>query len=103
MAGLQSGQRQPSSRTNTPVPFACVLYYKLSVPVVGLPRGLNEEAKRDGRNFLDSAVHRRFLALGFWPSQPVLQWMSENAAATHTVRELGKFDNITVLEFTPRT
>ncbi len=82
--------------------FTPLSYYKLSVPVVGLPRGLNEEAKRDGRNFLDSAVHRRFLALGFWPSQPVLHWMSENAAATHTVRELGKFDNITVLEFTPR-
>ena len=66
----------------------------------GLPRGLNDEARRDGRIFLDSAVPRRFMVLGFWPSQPVLQWLSANAAATHTVRELGKFDNITVLEFT---
>ena len=73
--------------------FTPLSYYKLKVPVVGLPRGLNDEAMRDGRTFLQSADHRRFLVLGFRPSRPVLQWLRDNAAATHDVRELGKFDN----------
>ncbi len=83
--------------------FTTLSYYKLSVPVVGLPRGLNDEAIRDGNQFLQSATHRRFLALGFWPSLPTLQWLTQAASATHTVRALGKFDNITILEFSPRS
>ena len=82
--------------------FTPLSYYKISVPVVGLPRGLNDEAKQDGGRFLRSAAHRRFLLLGYWPSSPVLEWMRENASATHEVRELATFDRVTILEFTPR-
>ena len=81
--------------------FTPLSYYKLSVPVVGLPRALNDEAIRDGQRFLQTASQERFLALGFSPSYPTLEWLIQNTAHTHTVRQLGKFDDIKVLEFTP--
>jgi hypothetical protein len=31
-----------------------------------------------------------------------LDWFTQNAAATHSVREVGVFDGVEVLEFTPR-
>ena len=41
-------------------------YYKLSVPVLGLPRALNDEAIQIGSRFLQSTRRReRFLALAF--------------------------------------
>jgi hypothetical protein len=82
--------------------FTQLSYYIVSEPVVGLPRSVNDEAIRDSRKFLDSAQHSRFLALGFWPSYPVLQMLSDMAAPTHEVRLLGTFNDIRVLEFTPR-
>jgi hypothetical protein len=82
--------------------LAPLSYYKLSVPVVPLPRALNDEAVRVGSRFLQQAAHRRFLALAFWQSAPTLDWLKKNAAATHSVRELGVFDGVTVLEFLPR-
>lgn len=84
--------------------FAPLTYYKLSVPVVGLPRALNDEAIRIGSSFLkDTALRReRFLAIGYAPSDQTLQWLIYNAAATHDVRAVGVFDGIVVLEFIPR-
>jgi Dolichyl-phosphate-mannose-protein mannosyltransferase len=85
--------------------FAPLTYYKLSVPVVGLPRALNAEAIRIGSQFLQQAAqrHERFLALAYWPSYGTLEWMVRNAAGTHSAREVGVFDDIKVLEFIPRT
>ncbi len=42
-------------------------YYKVSVPVTPLPRGLNDEAVRAGSEFLQQQAqrHQRFLALAF--------------------------------------
>jgi 4-amino-4-deoxy-L-arabinose transferase-like glycosyltransferase len=78
-------------------------YYKLSVPVVALPRSLNDEAKRVGSQWLEQAAQRRFLALAFLQSYSTLDWLAKTAAATHKVRELGAFDGVKVLEFLPRT
>jgi hypothetical protein len=85
--------------------FAPLTYYKLSVPVVPLPRALNDEAVRISAQFLHQAAkrHQRFLALAFLPSYGSLNWISENARGTHYVRQLGVFDGIKVLEFIPRT
>ena len=77
-------------------------YYKLSVPVVPLPRALNSEALRAGSQFLQNAAHERFLALAFWASYGSLDWLQKSASATHSVRELGIFDGVKVLEFTPK-
>lgn len=84
--------------------FAPLTYYKLSVPVVGLPRALNEEAMGIVSSFLQERRLRkqRFLALAFMPSYKTLEFIESSASATYSVRKLGVFDGIAVEEFTPR-
>lgn len=84
--------------------FGPLSYYQVSVPVVALPRTLNEQAVRIGSGFLQEAgpKQQRFLAVGFEPSVRILQWLAYNASTTYYVHPLGVFDGITVLEFTPR-
>jgi hypothetical protein len=84
--------------------FAPLSYYKLSVPVVAMPRTLNHEAIRIGSAFLEKETrqHQRFLAMGFMASYPTLEWLAKNASANYDVRALGSFDEVKVLEFTPR-
>jgi len=84
--------------------FTPLSYYKLSVPVVGLPRALNEQAKHIGSDFVREAAqnHERFLTLGYRPSLETLRWLRKIAAPTHDVHALGQPDGILVLEFTPR-
>ena len=84
--------------------FAPLTYYTLSVPVVALPRALNEDAMRIGSRFLQEAGQKqtRFLAVAYNPSLNTLQWLATNALRTHYVRPLGEFEGITVLEFSPR-
>jgi|SRR5208282_4272869 len=84
--------------------FAPLSYYKLTVPVVGLPRALNDQAIAIVSRFLGEPARRRerFLALGFVASYETLHMIESSAAATHTERLLGTFDGIVVLEFTPR-
>ncbi len=77
-------------------------YYKLSVPVVALPRSLNDEARRVGSQWIEQSAQRRFLALAFLQSYGTLDWLAKTAAPTHNVRELGTFDGVKVLEFLPR-
>jgi Dolichyl-phosphate-mannose-protein mannosyltransferase len=79
-------------------------YYKLSVPVVPLPRALNGQAMQVGSQFVDQAAarHKRFLAMAFEPSYSTLQWLADRAAQTHYVHDLGVFDRVKVLEFVPR-
>jgi hypothetical protein len=78
-------------------------YYKLTVPVAPLPRALNEEAIRAGSVFLQHQAQRRFLAMAFVESYGTLDWLAKAGGASHTVRELGVFDGVKVLEFVPRT
>jgi len=84
--------------------FTPLAYYKLSVPVVGLPRALNAEAKRVGSAFVLNAAERkqRFLALGWEPSYDTLHWLGDVGAQAYEVRVLGQPDGVVVLEFTPR-
>jgi Dolichyl-phosphate-mannose-protein mannosyltransferase len=81
--------------------FTPVTYYKVSVPVVGMPRTLTDEARHDGEAFLKTATHQRFLAMGFAPSHDTLYWLTAQASDTHDVRQLGTFDEILILEFIP--
>jgi hypothetical protein len=84
--------------------FAPLTYYKLSVPVVALPRAFNDEATQIISTFLQAPARRgqRFLALGFSPSYETLHFIESRASATHNERLLGTPDGIAVLEFTPR-
>lgn len=79
-------------------------YYKLTVPVVALPRTLNQETVRAGSEFFEQAAsqHRRFLAAAFAQSYATLDWLTSKAEKTYSVRELGSFDGVRVLEFVPR-
>jgi hypothetical protein len=81
-----------------------ILYYKLTVPVVALPRSLNDEAVRVGLNFLERAArhHERFLAMASEYSYPTLEWLSDHALRTNYVHELGVMDGVKILEFVPR-
>lgn len=84
--------------------LAPLTYYKLSVPVVPLPRGLNAEAIRDGSQFLrqEAAKHQRFLAMGDPPSYRTLDWLARRASGAYKVRRLGIFGVTEALEFVPR-
>lgn len=83
--------------------FSPLSYYKLTVPVVPLPRSLNDEAMLDVALFLKQAQqkHQRFLALAYIPSYPTLDWLSSAAAGAYSYRVVGVFDDVKVLEFTP--
>jgi hypothetical protein len=86
--------------------FAPLSYYKLRVPVVPLPKSMNDGAIQAGSQFLREAAqkHERFLVLGDQAvNRGTLDWFSRNAAATHTLHELGVFDQMEVLEFVPRS
>jgi hypothetical protein len=82
-----------------------ISYYQVSVPVVALPRALNDEAKSAVANFLQDPTHQhlRFLAMGFAPSWPTLQWIMAQAAPTHEAHVLGQDQMIAVVEFVPRS
>lgn len=84
--------------------FTPLSYYRLSVPVVPLPFALNGEAMRAGSQFLQAAgkKHRHFLAVADHRSFRTLDWLAQNAAGTHSVRNLGIFDGVEVLEFVPK-
>lgn len=81
-----------------------LMYYKLTVPVVPLPRSLNDEAMRVGSRFLEDATqqHERFLAMASEYSYGTLKWLSDNAMTTYDVHELGVVDGFKILEFVPR-
>jgi mannosyltransferase len=83
--------------------FAPLSYYPLTVPVVPLPRALNNDAKRLGAQFLQEAAqrHQRFLALAYEPSYDTVDWLQDAASETYDVRELGIFDRVEVVEFLP--
>jgi hypothetical protein len=78
-----------------------LMYYKLTVPVVPLPRSLNEEAVRVSSHFL-AHQHGRFLAMASEYSHPTLEWLSGHALRTHYAHELGVLDGVKILEFVPR-
>jgi 4-amino-4-deoxy-L-arabinose transferase-like glycosyltransferase len=79
-------------------------YYPLSVPVTPLPRALNDEAKRDGEEFLRQQAdwHQRFLAAAFAQSFDTLDWLAKEGSGEFEVRPLGQFDGVRVWEFEPR-
>ena len=78
-------------------------YYKLTVPVTPLPRALNGETVRATSVFLEQEAprHTRFLAMAFAQSYDTLEWLSRNAGRDYSVHELGQFDGVKVLEFSP--
>jgi uncharacterized membrane protein len=85
------------------VMFSPLSYYKISVPVVPLPRALNDEAVQDANNFLEEAQqhHQRFLAVAYIGSYDTLRWLANRTSNSYGVRQLSNSDGVVVLEFTP--
>lgn len=83
--------------------YSPLSYYKVSAPVVPLPRTLNPEAERQAKQFLlkASQEHTRFLVLAPWPSLRIVDLFAYYSQSTYTYRVLGNFDNIFVVEFVP--
>lgn len=83
--------------------FAPLSYYRLTVPVIPLPRALNSEAKDVGAAFIARAKlkHERFLAMAWYPSYETLQWLERRAAGAYNVKVLGVYDGVKVLDFVP--
>jgi hypothetical protein len=84
--------------------FAPLSYYRLTAPVIPLPETLNDETARVFLPFLKESEqkHERFLAIGHSYSYKTLDWIIENASGAYTVRTLGVYDEVKVLEFVPR-
>lgn len=97
--------RMPVNSAKDSALFAPLSYYKLSVPVVPLPRALNDEAIRVASDFLKTATakHQRFLALAWEPSYPTLDWLAKDTARVYQSRVVGVYDGVKVVEFTFRT
>jgi Dolichyl-phosphate-mannose-protein mannosyltransferase len=83
--------------------FAPLSYYKLTVPVVPLPRSLTPEAQRIGGAVLTDSQrnHVRFLVLAFGPSYPTVRWIYDRAQGRFASRVLGNFQGVGVVEFRP--
>jgi Dolichyl-phosphate-mannose-protein mannosyltransferase len=101
---LVEGDFQPMPAVpSESVLYSPLSYYKVSAPVVPLPRTLNAEAERQAKQFLLKAAqqHTRFLVLAPWPSLRIVDLLAYDSQSTHTYRVLGTFDNIWVVEFVP--
>ena len=97
----------PTESPKTDRLFPQLSYYKLTAPVVPLPETLNDETRRVFLPFLREAEqkHERFLAVG--ADQPLyssaeLDWIAQTAADKFSVRTVGIYDEVKVLEFVPR-
>lgn len=97
--------------TKMPVPspqtsklYSQLSYFPVHTTVIPMPRTLNAEAVRTGRLFLSAAAahHQRFLATGYVSSAGILDWLTSSAAPEYTVRLVGDFDHVRLLEFDPR-
>jgi 4-amino-4-deoxy-L-arabinose transferase-like glycosyltransferase len=83
--------------------YAPLSYYKVSAPVVPLPRTLNDEAERQAKQFLLKAIQERtrFLVLAPWPSLRIVDLLAYDSQSSHSYRVLGQLDEIFVVEFVP--
>jgi 4-amino-4-deoxy-L-arabinose transferase-like glycosyltransferase len=83
--------------------FAPLSYYKVTVPVVPLPRTLTPEAQRIASVAFLSFLRnrRRFLVLAYGPSYPTAQWLLQRTQYSYSAKLLGRFDGVVVVEFSP--
>ena len=100
-------ETMPTDSPKTDRLFPQLSYYKITSPIVPLPEGLNNETKRVFLPFLREAEqkHERFLAVGADQqhySSAELDWIAQTAQGEFSVRTVGVYDHVKVLEFVPR-
>ena len=98
-------QPMPSGPAAESILFAPLSYYKISAPVIPLPRLLNDEAKRQATRWLRQAEseHRRFLVIAYGYSVPTIDWIAYQAQYTYAPHIFGQFEGVWVVEFVPRS
>ncbi len=99
----ESNFEPPPSDPLNSASYAQFSYYKLSAPIVPLPRSLNDRAKNQIQRFLANArpAHEPFLVMGWDESLPTLNWINQSASEVYSHRLLGVFDGIWVVEYAP--
>jgi mannosyltransferase len=93
----------PATATNDGM-WAPIGYYKVSSPVVPLPRAWNVDAALQVRRFLASAApnKQRFLVLAFEASWPNIDWIKGMTKKDYVSREIGNYEGVRVVEFRPK-
>jgi len=83
--------------------FTQLSYYKLTVPVIPMPRSLNDEAIRIGSRFVQEATlkHMRFFAVALTPSYRTVDWITDSTVKSYSMRRLGIYDGVEVVEYDP--
>jgi len=84
--------------------FSQFTYYKISTPIVPLPRTLNPRTQTLVRDFLRTAApaHQRFFAMGHGDSVMVLHWIGTQLKDSYTARDVGQYDGVLVVEYQPK-
>ncbi len=95
----------PTDRTSENALNSQFSYYPIDAPVVLLPMSLNDEARRIAGQALLTATQmdQRFLVVGSPNCYPTIDWLVSSSRGAFTVRSLGDFDEIAVVEFRPTT
>ena len=78
-------------------------YYPLDAPTALLPFDLNDETIRVASQSVQAAAqrHQRFLVIAGPASYSTLEWLVSYLQGMFVPREMGEFDGIVVLEFSP--
>lgn len=93
----------PTDRTSENALNSQFIYYPIDAPVVLLPMSFNDEARRIAGRAAPAAtqLHQRFLVVGSPNCYPTIDWLASSSRGEFTVRSLGDFDEIAVVEFQP--
>ncbi|MGA2355844.1 MAG: glycosyltransferase family 39 protein [Terriglobales bacterium] len=93
----------PTDRTSESALNSQFIYYPINAPVVLLPMSLNDESRRIAGQAAMAAtqLHQRFLVVGSPNCYPTIDWLASSSRGALTVRSLGDFDEIAVVEFQP--
>jgi len=84
--------------------LAPLSYYKVSSPVVGLPRSVTPLAQREIDQFLQqmTARRQRFLVVAYEPSWATIRYLVGVTDKTYTHHPIGVYDRVGLVEFSPR-
>ncbi len=96
-------ETMPVDRNGEDPLFSQVDYYPIHAPVVMLPMDLNDESIRVASQSVSAAAQQRqrFLLVAPPGSYSTANWLANYSKGAFTVRVLGEFDSIAVVEFRP--
>jgi hypothetical protein len=98
-----SFEPMPADAKGSPL-FSPLSYYKVNSSVIPLPRDFNSETRSQVNKFLAMAIpaRQRFLVLAHPESMPAEHWITVVTKEHYQARQLGVYDEVTVMEYVPR-